>query len=69
MTADEVRQLLNIPSTLKQQAIIQLFYSSGVRLEECSRLKIADIDSKNMRIKVVGAKAIKTVIPCCLPLR
>jgi site-specific recombinase XerD len=59
MTADEIRQLLNIPSTLKQQAIIQLFYSSGVRLEECSRIKIADIDSKNMRIKVVGGKGNK----------
>ena len=59
MTAGEVRQLLNIPSTIKQQAIIELFYSSGMRLEECSRLKIADIDSKNMRIKVVQGKGNK----------
>jgi len=27
MTTDEVRQLLNTPTTLRQQAIIQLFYS------------------------------------------
>lgn len=59
MTAEEIRQLLNVPSNLKQQAIIQLFYSSGVRLEECSRIKIADIDSKNMRIKVVEGKGKK----------
>ena len=59
MTADEIRQLLNIPSTLNQQAIIQFFYSTGVRLEECSRIKIADVDSKNMRIKVVGGKGNK----------
>lgn len=59
MTAGEVHQLLNIPSTLKQQAIIQLFYSTGVRLEECSRLKVNDIDSKNMRIKVVQGKGNK----------
>ena len=42
MTADEIRQLLNTSSTLKQQAILQLFYSSGMRLEECSRLKLSD---------------------------
>jgi site-specific recombinase XerD len=59
MSIDEIRQLLAIPSALKQQAIIQLFYSSGVRLEECSRIKITDIDSKNMRIKVVGGKGNK----------
>ena len=53
MTIDEVRHLLSSACSLKQQAIIQLFYSSGVRLEECSRIKLTDIDSKNMRIKVV----------------
>jgi integrase/recombinase XerD len=59
MTADEVRQLLNTSINIKQQAILQLFYSSGMRLEECSRLKIVDIDSKNMRIKVVQGKGNK----------
>ena len=59
MTADEVRHLLSIPSTLKQQAILQLFYSSGVRVEECSRIKITDIDSKNMRIKIAHGKGKK----------
>lgn len=59
MGVDEVRQLLNTPCSLKQQAIIQLFYSSGVRLEECSRIKLTDIDSKNMRIKVVAGKGNK----------
>jgi integrase/recombinase XerD len=59
MTVDEVRQLLSTSINLKQQAILQLFYSSGMRLEECSRLKIGDIDSKNMRIKVVQGKGNK----------
>src|SRR3954452_14782018 len=52
MTADAIRQLLSHTTSIKQKAIIELFYSSGVRLEECSRIKIVDIDSKNMRIKV-----------------
>jgi site-specific recombinase XerD len=56
MTADEVRQLLSHTTSIKQKAIVELFYSSGIRLEEGSRIKIADIDSKNMRIKVVAGK-------------
>lgn len=59
MTTDEIAQLLAVPSRLKQQAIIQLFYSSGIRLDECSRLKLTDIDSKNMRIKVIAGKGNK----------
>ncbi len=45
--------------SIKQKAIVQLFYSSGVRLEEFSRIRIADIDSRNMRIKVVQGKGKK----------
>lgn len=59
MTSDEVRQLLGTACSIKQQAIIQLFYSSGVRLEECSHIKLSDIDSKNMRLKVVQGKGNK----------
>src|SRR4051794_4999370 len=59
MGIDEVWQLLTHTGSIKQKAIIEVFYSSGVRLEECSRIKLADIDSKNMRIKVVGGKGNK----------
>lgn len=59
MTTHEVRQLLSNTTSIKQKAIVELFYSSGVRLEECSRIKITDIDSKNMRIKVVQGKGKK----------
>jgi site-specific recombinase XerD len=59
MTADEVWLLLTNTGSIKQKAIVELFYSSGVRLEECSRIKLTDIDSKNMRIKVVQGKGNK----------
>ena len=36
-----------------------LLYSSGLRVSEISQLKITDIDSKNMRIKVVQGKGAK----------
>ena len=59
MTSDEVRRLLNNTKTIKQAAVVQLFYSSGIRLQEFSNLRICDIDSANMRIKVVQGKGRK----------
>lgn len=59
MTTDEVWQLLSHTISIKQRAIIELFYSSGVRLQEGSRIKLSDIDSKNMRIMVQQGKGNK----------
>lgn len=59
MTANEVWQLLSHCGSIKQRAIVELFYSSGVRLEEGSRIKFTDIDSKNMRLKVQQGKGNK----------
>jgi integrase/recombinase XerD len=59
MTVNEVLQLISNTASIKQKAIVELFYSSGIRLEECSRLTIADIDSAHMRIKVNGGKGKK----------
>ena len=36
-----------------------LLYSTGMRLSEIAKLKIADIDSKSMRIKIVQSKGAK----------
>ncbi len=53
MTQEEVRKMLSCVTNLKHKAIIQTIYSSGLRLQECMNLKISDIDSTHMRIKVV----------------
>ena len=59
MGEDEVLQLLNACETIKQRAIVALIYSSGIRLEESSLLKITSIESQHMRIKVVQGKGKK----------
>lgn len=59
MSQEEVRVLLSAISNLKHKAIIETIYSSGIRLQECINLKIADIDSSRMRIKVVQGKGNK----------
>jgi integrase/recombinase XerD len=59
MTFEQVRELIDHADSIKQRALIELFYSTGIRLEECSKLKITDIDSKSFRIKVVQGKGKK----------
>ena len=54
MLQHEVEQLLSVITNLKHRAIIELAYSSGMRLSEVSQLKIADINSKENYIRVDG---------------
>lgn len=59
MSAAEIRSLIDGVKNVKHRAIIMLLYSSGMRLSEIASLKITDIDSKLMRIKVVQGKGAK----------
>jgi site-specific recombinase XerD len=59
MSASEIKALIDGVKNIKHRTIIMLLYSSGMRLSEIARLKIVDIDSKNMRIKVVQGKGAK----------
>jgi integrase/recombinase XerD len=56
LTREEVQALLGGCTSLKQRCIVELFYSSGLRLEELTHLKMQDIDSANKRIKVTKGK-------------
>lgn len=59
MNAQEIKTLINSIANIKHRTVIILLYSTGMRLSEIAHLKIADIDSKNMRIKVVQGKGAK----------
>lgn len=59
MTAEEVKALIDTVTNVKHRTIIMLLYSTGMRLAEICALKIADIDSKRMRIKIVQGKGAK----------
>jgi site-specific recombinase XerD len=59
MDALEVKALISRVKNIRHRTIIMLLYSTGMRLAEICALKIADIDSKNMRIKVVQGKGAK----------
>ena len=59
MSAEEMKALIDTVKNVKHRTIIMLLYSSGLRVSEIAHLRIADIDSKQMRIKVVQGKGAK----------
>lgn len=52
----DVLAILNATKNLKHKAILSLLYGSGLRVSEVARLKICDICSKTMRVRVENAK-------------
>jgi len=59
LSKEQMQQLISACRSPKQKAIVELFYSSGLRLEELRMLKMTDIDSKNNRIFVRNGKGKK----------
>ncbi len=59
LTLGEVEKLIRLTRNQKHKCILMTIYSGGLRRSELINLKIADIDSKRMLIKVCGAKGKK----------
>ena len=55
----EVRRIIEASINLKQKAMLMLTYSAGLRARETARLRITDIDSKRMLIRVEQGKGNK----------
>ncbi len=56
LSLDEVAQLINAAGNLMQRALLMTVYGTGMRRTEVSLLKISDIDSKRMMIRVECGK-------------
>ena len=56
---EEVEALFSVSRNLKHRAILMLIYSSGLRVSEAARLKVSDIDSKRMVIRIRRGKGKK----------
>jgi len=52
----DVLVILNATTNLKHKAILVLIYGSGLRVSEVARLKIRDVCSKTMQVRVENAK-------------
>ncbi len=53
---DKIRKIINSITNLKHRAIISTIYFCGLRISEAVNLKINDIDSSAMTVKIVNAK-------------
>jgi len=68
LTLEEVEKILNIPSkknwqSLRDKAILELLYSTGIRVGELTSLKIEDIDFFQELIKVKGKGKKERIVP------
>ena len=59
LSEEEVSNLLHVTQNLKHKAILMTIYSAGLRVGEAIALKIKDIDSQRMQIRVEQSKGKK----------
>ncbi len=59
LTRDEIDALLDTCDNLRDKCILTTTYSAGLRLEEVTRLQVADIDSQKMQIYIRKGKGDK----------
>ena len=74
LSRDEVARLLNATTCLKHQAALSVAYGSGLRVAEVATLKVADVDSERMLLRVERGKggryrnamlSGRSARPCC----
>jgi integrase/recombinase XerD len=59
LSEEEVVKILNATDNLKHKAILMTIYSAGLRVSELTNLRIKDVDSNRMQIRVQQAKGKK----------
>ena len=55
----EVKSLLSVTENLKHRALLRITYSAGLRINEAACLRVTDIDSKRMMVRVQQGKGGK----------
>jgi integrase/recombinase XerD len=64
LSTDEVGRLLNATTRLKHGAALSVAYGAGLRVAEVSCLKVSDIDSERMLLRIERGKAGSIATPC-----
>jgi integrase/recombinase XerC len=59
LTSNEIEKVISIPNTdtiegKRDILILEMFYSTGIRLSELVNIKLKDIDFNNKKIKILG---------------
>jgi integrase/recombinase XerC len=74
LSVDEMFELLNAQSDrsmsgLRNRAMLELFYSSGLRLSELAGLNVMDLDFNQALVKVRGKGRKERIVPIGCPAR
>ncbi len=56
---EEMCRILNATENIKHKTLLSLIYGSGLRIGEALNLKLYDVDSKRMQIRILGGKGKK----------
>lgn len=71
LDVDQVAHLLNAPGNSplerRDHAILELFYSSGLRLAELANLRLTDVDMRDATVRVTGKGNKTRVVPVGKP--
>lgn len=59
LSEEEIVRIFKNVENLKHKAILMVIYSAGLRISECINLKIKDIDSNRMQLRIEQAKGKK----------
>ena len=59
LSREEVARLINAAGNLFRRTLLMTLYGTGMRRSELARLKVSDIDSQRMIIRVVAGKGGK----------
>lgn len=59
LSQEEVRRIFDVTRNLKHRAILMTIYGAGLRVSEAVNLKLADIDSSRMQLRVREGKGKK----------
>ncbi len=67
LDVDQIAQLLQVPGNdalaVRDRAIMELFYSSGLRLAELVGLALTDVDLADRTVRVLGKGAKTRIVP------
>jgi site-specific recombinase XerD len=59
LSREEVARLFKVTYNLKHKALLMVAYSAGLRVGEAVRLKVSEIDSTRMTIRITAGKGAK----------
>jgi integrase/recombinase XerD len=59
LSREEIERLFAVTTNLKHRVLLMATYSAGLRVSEVARLKVSDIDSQRMTLRVDQGKGAK----------